>query len=628
MRQYTTILLNALKNEDTPLDVLAAFITAWSAVTKGNMLAIQIRRRLGIKEMKDFTQTFYLFLSRIKTDSSFKSKAANSVLMAIDRAWFRDFLTDIARMGVANEVRRALERLKSFGSSHNLDILYDDVKRIEEAQQIKTIVPLKQMQQKQIPGPRPAVETSIPMKSAHIEKRKISMEEKAKPILPPKMEEPSKPEAQLKIGELSFPKPIEMKESASIEKSMQKFREEKRHKVLMEELTLPEKLKIPMTKGLKEIKELLGEVEELESKEKKVEEKPKEAELKPKMEVSEIEKVALEKEPTPKEVEKKMPPMVMPTVPEGLTKPKEEEIAKELMPTRKINVKIKIITDLKEHKSRITQIKWNPVENFFVSASYDNTIVIWNADKKKKYAHLKGHQGRVLSLAWRGDGKILASGDEFGRIVIWNFMKKKKLFVLEGHKNAVNSLVWSSDGKKLYSGGRDRKLIIWSLNKEMKEERKIEFPEEITSIDASSDIIAVAHGVVVELIDPNTLLSKYSFTVDKPIKSIKISPDGKLIAIGSKGGILTIYDRLSGNKRVVKEHVSDVSSISWSSDGKYILTVGMDSRMVVWDAENLKVLKMKRMGEWITAGDWNLNAGMAAIGLWNKKILLVKIEIK
>ena len=221
----------------------------------------------------------------------------------------------------------------------------------------------------------------------------------------------------------------------------------------------------------------------------------------------------------------------------------------------------------------------------------------------------------------------MASGDEFGRIIIWSFEKKKKLFMLEGHKNAVNSLVWSLDGKKLYSGGRDRKLIVWSLDKEMREEKRIEFPEEVTASDVSPDIIAVAHSVVVELIDSNTLLRKYSFTVDKPIKSIKISPDGKLIAVGSKGGTLTIYDRLNGTKKVARKHASDISSISWSSDGKYILTVGMDSRMIVWDAESLEALKIERMKDWITAGDWNSIKGIAAIGLWNKKVLIVKIEI-
>ena len=58
-----------------------------------------------------------------------------------------------------------------------------------------------------------------------------------------------------------------------------------------------------------------------------------------------------------------------------------------------------------------------------VTASWDNTARIWDAESGKQIAVLKGHAGSVISAAFSGDGKrvVTASSDNTARIwdVIW-----------------------------------------------------------------------------------------------------------------------------------------------------------------------------------------------------------------
>ncbi|KAJ5481360.1 NACHT nucleoside triphosphatase [Penicillium sp. IBT 31633x] len=74
---------------------------------------------------------------------------------------------------------------------------------------------------------------------------------------------------------------------------------------------------------------------------------------------------------------------------------------------------------------------------------------------------LEGHIGPVVAIAWSQDGSRLASASYDETIVIWNTSTSQCTSTLEGHSGSMNSIAWSEDGSLLASGSAGKTVCIW-----------------------------------------------------------------------------------------------------------------------------------------------------------------------
>ena len=62
----------------------------------------------------------------------------------------------------------------------------------------------------------------------------------------------------------------------------------------------------------------------------------------------------------------------------------------------------------------IRSCEWSPCGNMIACASFDSTVVIWEAENTNKkswelVASLEGHENEVKCVAWNSDGRLLAT---------------------------------------------------------------------------------------------------------------------------------------------------------------------------------------------------------------------------
>ena len=74
---------------------------------------------------------------------------------------------------------------------------------------------------------------------------------------------------------------------------------------------------------------------------------------------------------------------------------------------------------------------------------------------------MQGHTDTVASVVWSPDGKTLASASYDNTVKLWETATGKPLATLEGHSDGVRSVAWSPDGKTLASGSLDKKVKLW-----------------------------------------------------------------------------------------------------------------------------------------------------------------------
>ena len=77
---------------------------------------------------------------------------------------------------------------------------------------------------------------------------------------------------------------------------------------------------------------------------------------------------------------------------------------------------------------------------YIVSASGDNTIIIWNVSEKTQETVLQEHTSSVKCVAVTSDNKYIISGSYDKTIRVWNLLKKRQETVLRGYSSSVECL--------------------------------------------------------------------------------------------------------------------------------------------------------------------------------------------
>ncbi|KAJ9648234.1 chromatin binding protein [Coniosporium tulheliwenetii] len=102
------------------------------------------------------------------------------------------------------------------------------------------------------------------------------------------------------------------------------------------------------------------------------------------------------------------------------------------------------------------------------------------------------------------------------------------------------------------------------------------------------------------LVDPFILAQDCPETLTGKLRSgsssqIRFSYRGDLLASGRTDGIVSIFDtETCGVARKLRGHTAAIAAISWSKDGRYLLSAGSDCKCVLWDLQDGSRLRTVR----------------------------------
>lgn len=261
--------------------------------------------------------------------------------------------------------------------------------------------------------------------------------------------------------------------------------------------------------------------------------------------------------------------------------------------------KFKLLKTLEGHSNHVNSVAFSPDGTKIISGSEDGIIKIWEANSGKCIQTLKGYSSKVESVAWSPDGKYIVCGEDGGHVKMWEANSWERIKTLEINSCYAYSVAWSPDGKYIVCG-ESRGLKIFDAN--------------------SGEIIKNMSKI---LYRDMLILQSSNFSIEK---SVSWSPDSKYIVSGSYYGNLEvwngnvkIWDVNSGicikTIKVIEKTHSNVRSVSWSPDGKYIVIVHEEGYVYIWDVNSRKCIQnLTRCLEHAYSVSWSPDGKYIVIG--------------
>uniref|UniRef100_A0A5B6ZJI8 Pre-mRNA-processing factor 19 n=1 Tax=Davidia involucrata TaxID=16924 RepID=A0A5B6ZJI8_DAVIN len=207
---------------------------------------------------------------------------------------------------------------------------------------------------------------------------------------------------------------------------------------------------------------------------------------------------------------------------------------------------------LKDHTAEVQAVTIHATNNYFVTASLDNTWCFYDLSSGlclTQVPDASGSEG-YTSAAFHPDGLILGTGTSGALVKIWDVKSQANVARFDGHVGAVTAISFSENGYFLATAAHDG-VKLWDLRK-LKNFRTFtpydeNTPTQSVEFDHSGSYLAIA-GADIRVYQVANVKSEWNCIKTFPDLSgtgkatcAKFGPDAKYITVGSMDRNLRIF---------------------------------------------------------------------------------------
>ncbi len=254
-----------------------------------------------------------------------------------------------------------------------------------------------------------------------------------------------------------------------------------------------------------------------------------------------------------------------------------------------------LVETLKSHDDWVNSVSFSPDGKLLATASDDNKVRVWRRSDARLIETLEGHTNKVYSVSFSHDSRTLASAGEDKKVILWSL--NEHLFkIITNHNDVIKKMSLSPDGKILATASNDKTVKLWNrfdgrLLQTLKHIKSVES----VSFSPNNELLASASidGVITFWrISDGKLL--HSWKDSTAIFDITFSPDGQILASIGDSNIINLWNvsnrkllrsyptGSSSNRASLTGHNDKILSITFSPNGQILASGSKDGTIKLW----------------------------------------------
>lgn len=278
------------------------------------------------------------------------------------------------------------------------------------------------------------------------------------------------------------------------------------------------------------------------------------------------------------------------------------------------------------HNGPVFATRWSRTSLYLLSASFDKTVVVWDATTESKKQQVKLHDDPILDASWKDDTTFATCSSDMS-ICVARVGESKPDVVLRGHKDAINSVKWDPSGRLLASCSDDYTVKIWDPAKattEGPERDAMDVDSNDNSKKDGSDAASTA-ALVFTLQEHTKEVYTFRWSCTGPGTSL---PDQPLtLASASFDGTVKLWDVESGSCRRTFEHQYPVYGVAFSPNGEYLASGTVGGMVNVWSLKDGSLLKTYQANGDIYEVNWNKQSDQIAACVSSGDVALINFRL-
>lgn len=295
-----------------------------------------------------------------------------------------------------------------------------------------------------------------------------------------------------------------------------------------------------------------------------------------------------------------------------------------------------------DHEGTIQTVTVFPHKLRIMLTGSGPTLRLWDLKDITVLEEMEGHRVDVRAVAVSRDGRLIASGDQEGKLITWHgkigapFIQSHRC--IDAHSQCISSLDFSPDGTMLASGSFDQTIKLWSTKSWHVQGDPIPCGDLVCCVrySPSGDFLAIATDLNIAIYNPNTRTCVANLNGPTPsnvslawmpdstclisagdhrdptirewdastwtqvgdpwtghtdgITAIAVNFRGTMIASASRDSHVRLWQLSDRRTIAIFKHPDSVNCVTFSMDGRHILSSGDDKKIIEWEAEVYRAL--------------------------------------
>jgi WD40 repeat protein len=284
-----------------------------------------------------------------------------------------------------------------------------------------------------------------------------------------------------------------------------------------------------------------------------------------------------------------------------------------------------------DHKGSVLAVAVFPDGRRMVTGSADKTLHLWDLKNGVVLKNMEGNHDSVWAVVISRDGQVITSGGDKGELIAWHGVTGESLIkAIKAHSWSIFSLDFSPNNKVLATGSRDQTTKLWCTKTWKLQGNPIACCAAVYCVRYSPDgeLLAIATFRDIQIWNPCTrdCIANFHAAIS-PANNISLvwTPDGRQLLSAGSGSDPTIrgWDSLTWNQvhDPWSGHTHFINAIAVNSAGTLVASASHDTYVRLWRLSDRRTISVFKHSKPVCCVTFSADGKQILSGGRDKKVL-------